>query len=77
MLLRLVTIVLMSAGGAVGQCISFDGSCTGPHGSQGECCPGFYCHRPDPDWANGRCYEPVKQCGLFGEYFVPYVRANL
>lgn len=31
--------------------------CEGDHMSQGNCCEGLYCYKPNPSWAEGRCYE--------------------
>ena len=44
---------------AAASCVSFDGACTGDHGSSGNCCAPYYCHKNDPTWAQGRCYNPV------------------
>lgn len=54
-------------------CVSFDAVCSGPHGEPGDCCQGLYCHRPSPDWSYGRCYEPVKVCGRFGTFILPFL----
>lgn len=38
-------------------CIRHDGRCYSDHGKQGQCCGGTYCHKNDPAWAEGRCYN--------------------
>lgn len=56
-------------GYAISICVPYDGSCTGTHGEMGDCCAGFYCHKPNPAWAQGRCYLPAQKCAKFGELF--------
>ena len=37
-------------------CLAHDLPCTGNNGDQADCCPGLYCYKPNPNWAEGRCY---------------------
>lgn len=37
-------------------CVDHDEGCLGLHGTQGDCCPGLYCHKSNPVWLHGRCY---------------------
>ena len=37
-------------------CLAHDLPCTGNNGDPADCCPGLYCYKPNPNWAEGRCY---------------------
>ena len=60
-------LLLSPQSGTAATCADWDGVCRGSHGSQADCCAGLYCHKPNPDWALGRCYLRPKECGQFGK----------
>ena len=37
-------------------CLARGLPCTGDDGDPADCCPGLYCHKPNPKCAEGRCY---------------------
>lgn len=46
--------------------VPLDGACIGNHGTTGNCCGGTYCHKNDPSWSEGRCYNVHKKGSRIG-----------